>query len=62
MEIQSRIEATCQRANRDSSSVTLVGASKTVPAARLATFIEVGLHNFGENYIQEGIEKVRFFR
>jgi hypothetical protein len=62
MEIQSRIESAAARADRNSSSITLVGASKTVSAPRLATFFASGLHDFGENYIQEGIEKVRFFR
>lgn len=62
MDIQSRIEAACERANRNSNEITLVGASKTVGAARLRAFFEVGLRDFGENYIQEGIEKVQFFR
>ena len=62
MKIQSRIEAACARAGRNPAEVTLVGASKTVAAARLAEFQALGLRDFGENYIQEGIEKVRYFR
>jgi pyridoxal phosphate enzyme (YggS family) len=56
-----RIESACARSNRAPSEITLVGASKKVEAARLSTFLGKNLNNFGENYIQEGIEKVRYF-
>jgi pyridoxal phosphate enzyme (YggS family) len=56
-----RIESACARCNRSSSEITLVGASKKVEAARLATFINEELDNFGENYIQEGIGKAQYF-
>lgn len=62
MKIQTRIQAACTRAKREPSEITLVGASKTQPAARLREFYESGLRDFGENYIQEGIGKVRDFR
>lgn len=60
--LQKRIEAAAARVNRAAREVTLVGASKTVSAERLQPFYEAGLRDFGENYIQEGVEKVRFFR
>ncbi len=60
--IRTRIEAACARAGRDSSSVTLIGASKTVSAARLEEFFAAGLRDFGENYVAEGVEKVRHFQ
>ena len=56
--VRSQIEAACARVGRNASEVTLVGASKTVPAIRLEEFYRAGLRDFGENYIQEGIEKV----
>lgn len=62
LELQSRIHQACARVNRDVSSVTLIGASKSVEAPRLENFLEVGLRSYGENYIQEGIQKVRHFR
>ena len=52
----------CARAGRDADDVQLVGASKTVEAARLVPYFEAGLFDFGENYIQEGIAKVAHFR
>ena len=60
--IQQRIGAACARAGRDAHSVQLIGASKTVEAARLEPFFAAGLHNFGENYVQEGIDKIHWFR
>ncbi len=60
--VQQRLAAACARAGRDPQSVTLVGASKTVAAPRLAQFFAAGLADFGENYIQEGVAKVEYFR
>ena len=60
--LRSRLDAACERAGRPREGVKLVGASKTVPAARLGEFFGAGLRNFGENYLQEGVVKVRHFR
>ncbi len=60
--IRAQIEAACARTNRSPAEITLIGASKTVEAARLEPFLEAGLCDFGENYVQEGIAKVRNFR
>ena len=59
---QNRIEAACALCGRDVSGVTLLGASKTVDAARLEAFFAGGLRDFGENYVQEGLNKVESFR
>jgi hypothetical protein len=60
--LRNRIDAACDRAGRQNSSVGLVGASKTVAPPRLEAFFDAGLNDFGENYIQEGVLKVRHFR
>lgn len=60
--IQRNIDDACARAGRDPQNVQLIGASKTVEAARLEPYFAAGLTNFGENYIQEGIAKVAYFR
>ncbi len=56
--IQQRIEAACRRAKRDANEITLIGASKTVEVARLKGFLDAGLNDLGENYIQEGVAKI----
>jgi len=57
IEIQQRVSVALKIAGRQPDGVTLIGASKTVLAARLRNFVQSGLHNLGENYIQEGISK-----
>ena len=61
-EIQNQIEAACARVGRNPSEITLVGASKTLLSEPLEEFCAAGLQNFGENYVGEGISKIRNFR
>ena len=56
-QLQKRIAQACARSERAAQSVILLGAAKTVEAARLETFIAAGLSDVGENYVQEGIAK-----
>lgn len=60
--VRGRIESACARAGRDPASVTLIAVSKTQPAAAIAAAWTAGVHDFGENYVQEGSEKVRQVR
>ena len=41
--------------------VTLLAVSKTFGVGAIAEAIEAGQRAFGENYVQEGVEKVRYF-
>lgn len=56
-DVRRKIEDACERSGRDISSVTLVAASKTVPAEVIADTIKDGQLVFGENRVQEGKEK-----
>ncbi|MCL5975513.1 MAG: YggS family pyridoxal phosphate-dependent enzyme [Gammaproteobacteria bacterium] len=47
-----------QRANRPEGSVKLLAVSKTWPASRLRELAEAGQSRFGENYLQEALEKI----
>jgi len=58
-EIRARIKAACARAGRNPAEITLIGASKTVSPERLRPFINEGLNDLGENYIQEGVAKTK---
>ncbi len=42
----------------DSRAVTLVAVSKTRPAALVADALAAGHRDFGENYVQEALEKI----
>lgn len=57
IEIQHRITSAITNANHQNETVTLIGASKTVSAEHLRPFVQNGLRDLGENYIQEGIAK-----
>ena len=54
-----RIGEACARSGRSPADVTLVGASKTQPAAVLAAAWRAGLRVFGENRVQEAVAKSR---
>lgn len=47
-----------QQANRSQDSVQLLAVSKTWPAFRLRELAEAGQTRFGENYLQEALEKI----
>jgi PLP dependent protein len=57
-EVRDRIHAACQRCNRPADSVRLVAVSKTKPVELLREAYDAGQRVFGENYVQELIEKV----
>jgi pyridoxal phosphate enzyme (YggS family) len=61
-QIRARIENACGRVGRDASGVLLIGASKTVATEKLDSFLQSGLNDCGENYIQEGIAKIGVLR
>ncbi|MFM6990655.1 MAG: YggS family pyridoxal phosphate-dependent enzyme [Rhodoferax sp.] len=56
--VNRRIDAACQAGGRARDSVQLLAVSKTFPAAAVAQVAALGQRDFGENYIQEGVEKI----
>ena len=60
--VRDRMALACQAAGRDASEVTLLAVSKTFgPDAVLAAHA-AGQNAFGENYIQEAVEKITALR
>ena len=58
-EIETRIQAACDRAHRDRKDVTLVAVSKLHPASAIREAYETTpIRDFGENYVQEMCEKI----
>jgi len=55
--VGTRIREAAQAAERDPDEVLLLAVSKTQPAAAIREASEAGLHDFGENYLQEALEK-----
>lgn len=57
-EINERIRTAAEKAGRDPASVRLVAVSKTRPAADISAAFHAGQTVFGENYIQELVQKL----
>jgi pyridoxal phosphate enzyme (YggS family) len=53
-----RIARAAQAAGRDPRAVTLLAVSKTHPAALVEQALAAGQRAFGENYVQEALEKI----
>lgn len=60
--IQRQIADCCQQADRTLSSVKLLAVSKTKPICAMQEAIQAGQTAFGENYVQEGVEKIQYFQ
>jgi hypothetical protein len=56
--VRSRIAAACAQAQRDVNEVTLLAVSKTFGPEALREAHACGQSAFGENYIQEAVEKM----
>ena len=56
--VQERIREAARACNRSEESIRLVAVSKTMPAEIVKEAIEIGMTDFGENYIQEAREKI----
>jgi pyridoxal phosphate enzyme (YggS family) len=55
--VRSRIESACEKAGRKPSEITVLAVSKRHPAASIRQLHKLGLSAFGENYMQEAVEK-----
>lgn len=56
--VRARIGRAAKAARRDAGTVRLLAVSKTHPAARIAEAHAAGQEAFGENYVQEALEKM----
>jgi pyridoxal phosphate enzyme (YggS family) len=55
--VDARIRAACARAGRDPSEVRLIWVSKNHPQSAALGALELGARYFGENRVQEALEK-----
>lgn len=60
-DVREKIAAATQRCERPLEEITLLAVSKTKPASDVEKAIEAGQLAFGENYVQEGVEKIAHF-
>ncbi|MBI3383852.1 MAG: YggS family pyridoxal phosphate-dependent enzyme [Aquabacterium sp.] len=56
--VTARINQACSRVGRRPDSVTLLAVSKTFPAETVREAFHAGQRKFGENYVQEAVDKI----
>jgi pyridoxal phosphate enzyme (YggS family) len=56
--VRERIASAARACGRDAGDITLLAVSKTFGAAAVAAAHRCGQHAFGENYVQEALEKI----
>lgn len=56
--VRSRISQACLTVQRPTGSVTLLAVSKTFPAENVRDAFNAGQKLFGENYVQEALDKI----
>ncbi len=60
--VRDRIGHACAVAGRDVTQVTLLAVSKTFGPEAVEQAVAAGQRDFGENYVQEGVEKILALR
>ncbi len=60
--VRERLKQACARTGRDANAVSLLAVSKTFDADAVCLALDAGQHAFGENYVQEGAEKIEVLR
>lgn len=56
--VRNRISQACLKVLREETSVTLLAVSKTFPAENVREAFNAGQKLFGENYVQEALDKI----
>ncbi len=56
--VHEQIAVACAKVNRDPDNVTIVAVSKTHPVEAIISAIDAGLRHFGENRVEESLEKI----
>jgi pyridoxal phosphate enzyme (YggS family) len=56
--VEATIQAACDAAQRPRSTVELLAVSKTFPPEAVLEAMDAGQRAFGENYLQEGLDKI----
>ncbi len=60
-DVIARITAAAESCGRHPQEITLLAISKTKPCEAIQAAIDAGLRQFGENYVQEAVDKINAF-
>ncbi|WP_075182387.1 YggS family pyridoxal phosphate-dependent enzyme [Pantoea sp. 1.19] len=61
-QIRRQIAAAAEQCGRDPHDISLLAVSKTKPVSLIEEAIAAGQRRFGENYVQEGVDKISLLR
>ena len=61
LNIKNEIAEIAKKCERDPNTIQLIAVSKTKPVEQVIQAINAGQLAFGENYVQEGVEKIQYF-
>lgn len=56
--VRAEIKAAAKKAGRKAEDITLIAVSKTYPVAAIEEALTAGCHDFGENHVQELMQKI----
>ncbi|MDR0806772.1 MAG: YggS family pyridoxal phosphate-dependent enzyme [Enterobacteriaceae bacterium] len=59
--VRQQIALAAQQCDRSPEEVQLLAVSKTKPVSAVQEAIDAGQRRFGENYVQEGVDKIQYF-
>jgi pyridoxal phosphate enzyme (YggS family) len=57
--VKQKIAHAAEQVQRETAQIQLLAVSKTKPVALIKQAYQAGLRQFGENYVQEGFEKIQ---
>jgi PLP dependent protein len=60
-DVRAKIATAARNCARSPEEVTLLAVSKTKPVTVIEEAIAAGQYAFGENYVQEGVDKIHYF-
>ncbi|EEP91286.1 YggS family pyridoxal phosphate-dependent enzyme [Yersinia kristensenii] len=60
-DVRAQIATAARNCGRSPEEVTLLAVSKTKPVSAIEEAIAAGQYAFGENYVQEGVDKIHYF-
>ncbi|WP_019211654.1 YggS family pyridoxal phosphate-dependent enzyme [Yersinia massiliensis] len=60
-DVRARIATISRNCARSPEEVTLLAVSKTKPVTAIEEALAAGQYAFGENYVQEGVDKIHYF-
>ena len=57
-DVKAHISSACDQVQRSKDEIKLLAVSKTKPAHMVETLQQLGQYSFGENYLQDAVEKI----